>query len=280
MKSMLKPALALGAAAIAFPSAALAQDEGPYFDGLYISGAAGIESLADDSSDSLVFDTDRDGVFDDTVRTAAGEDAFAPGFCPGTATSPERSCRGNRNDEGYAVRVGYDRALGGGPFVAGILVEGARPGIEEFTTGFSGTPASYTIGREIDWAVTGRLRAGFAPGEGRALFYATGGAGFARIEHSFATSNTANSFVQTDEEDWRFGWQAGGGAEIMLTRNLGLGLEYLYSAYDGGNHQVAVEQGSAPATNPFLLESGGTDFRVSNDQLDFHALRATVNLRF
>jgi outer membrane immunogenic protein len=280
MNSMQKLTLACGMAAIASPLAAQAQDTNRPFDGFYISGVVGLESLEDGDGDRLSFDTDGDGTFDDTVRTGAGADAFSPGFCAGSATSPARTCRGNRTDEGYAVRVGYDRQLGAGPVVAGILVEGAKPGVEEFTTGFSTTPASYTFGREIDWSVTGRARLGIAPGEGRGLFYVTGGAGFARIERSFATSNTANSFTPANEDDWKFGWQAGGGAEVMLTQSIGLGLEYIYSRYEDDDYVVAVGQGSAPATNPFLLESGGTDMRLANDHFDYHAFRASVNLRF
>lgn len=272
---------ACSVAALTLSTAAFAQDEDRYFDGPYISGTFGLESVDDSNSDSLVFDTDGDGTFEDTVRTGAGADAFSPGFCSGTpATGTATGCRGNRQEEGYSVRVGYDRHLGDGPLVVGLLVEGARPGIEESTTGFSTTPASYTIGREIDWAVTARGRIGFAPGEGRALFYGTGGAGYARIDHSFNTTNGANSFTPSNERDWQFGWQAGGGAEVMLTRNLGLGLEYLYSSYKDDDYNVAVGAGTAPATNPFLLESGGTDLRLSNDRFDFHALRASVNLRF
>ena len=272
---------AVGITAMMLSSAAFAQEDERYFNGPYISGSIGLESVEDGRNDTIVFDTDQDGSFNDTVNTAAGANAFSPGFCAGTPVSAAAAgCRGNRQNEGYAVRVGYDRHLGDGPFVAGVLVEGARPGVEEFTTGFSTTPASYTFGREMDWAVTARARLGIAPGEGRGLFYATGGAGYARIDHSFSTSNGANSFTPDNERDWQFGWQAGGGAEVMLTRNLGLGIEYLYSRFNDDDYIVAVGPGTAPATNPFLLESGGTDMRLSNDKFDYHALRASVNLRF
>lgn len=273
---------AIGVPALLLSSAAIAQDDERYFNGPYISGTIGLESVADGRDDSIVFDTDRDGTFNDTVSTAAGADAFSPGFCAGSpASASAAGCRGNRQKEGYAVRIGYDRHLGDGPFVAGLLVEGARPGVEEFTTGFSTTPASYTVGREMDWAVTGRARVGISPGDGRGLFYATGGAGYARIDHSFNTSNGANSFTPDNERDWQFGWQAGGGAEIMLTRNIGLGLEYLYSSFNDDDYTVAVGPGTAAATNPFLLDNPeGTDLRLSNDRFDFHALRASVNLRF
>lgn len=271
----------VGLTALMLPSTAVAQDDERYFNGPYISGTIGLESLEDSRNDTIVFDTDGDGSFDDTVRTVAGADAFSPGFCGGTpASANSAGCRGNRQNEGYAVRIGIDRHLGDGPIVAGVLVEGARPGVEEFISGFSTTPASYTIGRGIDWAVTARARVGFSPGDGRGLFYVTGGAGYARVDHSFTTSNGVNSFTPENRRDWQLGWQAGGGAEVMLTRNLGLGLEYLYSRYDDDDYTVAVGQGTAPATNPFLLDSGGTDLRFSDNRFDFHALRASVNLRF
>ncbi len=272
---------AVGITALLLSSTAFAQEDERYFNGPYISGSIGLESVDDSRGDSIVFDTDGDGSFNDTVNTVANADAFSPGFCGGTPVAAGASgCRGNRQNEGYSVRLGYDRHLGDGPFVAGVLVEGARPGVEEFTSGFSTTPAAYTFGRELDWAVTARARLGISPGEGRGLFYVTGGAGYARVDHSFSTSNTANSFTPDNERDWQFGWQAGGGAEVMLTRNIGLGLEYLYSRYNDDDYSVAVGPGSAPATNPFLLDSGGTDMRLSNDKFDYHALRATVNLRF
>lgn len=279
MNSMLKITLACGGAALVLPSAAFAQEEERYFDGPYVSGVISLES-ANAKANRLVFDTDGDGAFDDTVRTSTNADAFAPGFCAGRATAATRSCSSRSDDAGFAIRAGVDRHLGDGPFVAGILVEGAKPGIEQFASGFSSTPASYTIGREIDWAVTGRARLGVAPGSGRALFYGTGGAGFARIEHSFATTNTANSFTPSGDGDWEFGWQAGGGAEIMLSRNIGVGLEYLYSSFRDDEYEVAVGRGTAGPTNPFLIANGGTDLRANTSRLEYHSLRASLNLRF
>ncbi|WP_379920774.1 outer membrane protein [Erythrobacter sp. R86502] len=273
--------LSASVAALTMSTAAFAQTEDRFFDGPYIAGSVGLETPDDSGNDRLVFDTNGDGDFNNTVATVAGADAFSPGFCAGSAVSAASAgCRGNELNEGYSLRIGYDRHLGNGPVVAGLLIEGSRPGVEEFTTGFSTTPASYTIGREIDWAANVRGRIGVAPGAGRALFYATGGVGFAKIDHTFTTSNGANSFTPTDSGDWEFGWQAGGGAEVMITENLGLGLEYLYSRYNDDDYSVAVGQGTAPATNPFLLVSGGTDLRGSNENFDYHAVRASVSLRF
>ncbi len=268
-------------AALACPASAFAQSEDRYFDGFYISGAVGVESVDDRSQDQIRFDTNRDGSFDDTVRTGTGADAFAPGFCNGSPTDVARAeCAGNDTEVGYALRIGADRHLGNGPLVAGVLIEGSLPGIEESTTGFSSTPASYTFSREIDVAVNARARIGFAPGEGRALFYGTGGVGFAKVDRSFTTSNAVNSFASQNEDGWAFGWQAGGGAEVMLSRNIGLGLEYLYSRYDDDDYFVEIGAGTALPTNPFLTNGGGTNIRPSNNRFDYHSLRATLNFRF
>lgn len=272
---------ACGVSALTCSTAALAQQDERYFNGFYVSGAIGTEFVEDSANDSIIFDTTGDGNFDNTVETTTGANAFSPGFCAGRSTSAaDATCRGNRQTEGYALRVGFDRHLGDSPIVVGALLEGARPGVREFTTGFSTTPADYIFGREMDWAVNARGRIGFAPGEGRALFYGTGGVGYARIDRTFETSNGANSFTPDNERDWQFGWQAGGGAEVMLTRNIGIGIEYLYSSYNDDDYVVAVGPGTAPETNPFLLESGGTDMRLSNDRFNYHTLRGTVSFRF
>ena len=93
-------------------------------------------------------------------------------------------------------------------------------------------------------------------------------------------TNTANSFTQIgDDKIW--GWQAGGGAEVMLAGGFGLGLEYLYNRYDDGDYHVAVGPGTAPATNPFLLANrGGTNMRPTSGNITFHSVRAGLFYKF
>ena len=111
----------------------------------------------------------------------------------------------------------------------------------------------------------------------RTVFYATGGGAYAKLDNSFSSSNTANSFT-LEGDDMAWGWQAGGGVEQKIGRNFSIGLEYLYSRYDDSDARVAVGTGTAGATNPFVL-AGGADFRRSSD-FDFHSLRATAAFRF
>ena len=48
--------------------------------GPYVGGQIGV-SYIDNDRPQVLFDTNRDGTFNDTVRTAAGANAFSPGFC-------------------------------------------------------------------------------------------------------------------------------------------------------------------------------------------------------
>ena len=272
--------LAAGAVVALGSAPAFAQDADPdYFNGVYVSGAVGLDAPAS-GGDGLVFDTDRDGAFDNNVRTVTGANAF-PGFCDGIALGATiaEGCADDDEDIGYAVRIGVDRRLGGGPIVGGLLVEGSKSDATEFTNGFSSTPASYTVARQLDYAISGRGRLGISPGDGRGLFYVTGGISYGNIDRDFITTNGVNSFtIQGDDDVW--GAQLGGGAELMVTRNISLGLEYLYSTYDDDDSSVAVGPGTAGATNPFLLVSGGTDLRSSSTDFDIHSFRATLGFHF
>ena len=277
------PLLAV-AAATTIAAPAVAQDANPsdYFNGPYVAGSISLDAPEDSTNSGIVFDTNGDGVFDDTVRNTAGADAFSPGFCNGAARGPTAAegCTSDSDDIGYSARIGYDTRMNGGPIVAGILVEGARSEATEFSNGFSTTPASYTVARQLDWSVGARGRVGYSPGDGRGLFYVTGGVGFAKIDHDFITTNGANAFTEQNDGDWQFGAQLGGGAELMLTRNIGIGVEYLYSEYNDDDYNVLVTQGTAPATNPFLLVSGQSNIAPTDRDLKLHSLRATASFHF
>lgn len=253
-------------------------DRDSHFDGLYIQGFGGISLLGNNRGD-FEFDTNRDGTYGDGVRTIAGANAFAPGFanCGATGSIRGAGCLADKQGAEYGVRVGFDTRSGN--IVFGGLIEGSKNESIYRSSAFSSTPASYRIDRELDYAISARARVGYTPGGG-ALFYVTGGGSYAKINHDFYTTNTANSFGERNDGKMIWGWQAGGGTEIMLANNLSLGLEYLYSRYKDNKYSIDVGPGTAPATNPFLLNGGGTNFRLTDKVFDTHALRATVGLRF
>ena len=173
-----------------------------------------------------VFDTDRVRTYGAQVTTSTGADAFSPGFCNGAATGTANvGCRNDKDGPEFFGRVGLDKRMGN--FVVGALIEGGHSVARDSVTGFSTTPASYTMSREADWQASARLRAGYTPGGG-ALFYVTGGPAYARLDNRFSTTNTANSFADNGKTN-AWGYAAGGGAEVMVTNNIAVGLEYLYT---------------------------------------------------
>lgn len=262
-------------------TSAFAQDaRETHFDGIYISGFAGLGAQANDRGETLVFDTNGDGAFNNTVNTAAGANAFSPGFCNGEAlaATPGAGCARDKDGVEYGARVGFDSRMGGGNLVIGGLAEFHKSNSKDGTSGYSTTPANYGIVRKVDYAISARARAGFTPGGG-ALFYVTGGGSYAKLQHRFFTTNGANAFAEQRDGKRVWGWQAGGGGEVMLTDNISVGLEYLYSRYRDNKYSVAVTRGSAPATNPFILQSPQTDIRTSDRTFELHSLRATLSFQ-
>ena len=272
--------LAVSAASL-FAVPAIAQDNrdaSQDFDGPYISIGGGASLQGSDRGESLIFDTDQDGTYGDQVTTVGDTDAFGPGFCNGAATGTANvGCRNDKDGPEYFGRLGYDKRMGN--FVLGAVIEGGHSVARDSVSGFSTTPASYTISREADYQANARLRAGYTPGGG-ALFYVTGGGAYARLDNKFTTTNAANSFDDNGKTN-AWGYTVGGGAEVMVTNNIGLGLEYLYTDVKDKDYVVNIGAGTAdPATNPFLLNGGGTDIRRSDPNFQTHSVRGTLSYRF
>ncbi len=264
--------------------AAAAQDwSGPYI-GLTIGGAV----TDDDEDERVVFDTNLNGTFDDTVNTSGGVNAFGPttanpgGFCGGKALANNfaSGCLDDDNLGGdFSARVGYD--MQSGAWVYGAVIEAASVDVEDFATAFSITPAAYQFNRQIDDVMyAARLRVGRS--FGRSLVYATGGAAMAKVTDTFFTTNTANSFAPLTSEDDATGYQLGFGGEMWVSDRVTLGAEYLYTSLDAGDGlTVRTGPGTAPATNPFLIaNAAGTDQRRESDEIAFHGFRLTLAARF
>lgn len=267
----------LAVPAMAQDSGSTARDRSQDFNGPYVSVGGGATLQGSDRGETLVFDTDRDGTYGDQVTTSTGADAFSPGFCNGAATGTANvGCRNDKDGPEFFGRLGLDKRMGN--FVVGALIEGGHSVARDSVSGFSTTPASYTMSREADWQASARLRAGYTPGGG-ALFYVTGGPAYARLDNRFTTTNTANSFADNGKTN-AWGYAAGGGAEVMVTNNIAVGLEYLYTDVKDNDYVVNVGAGSAPATNPFLLNGGGTNIQRSDPHFRTHSVRGTLSFRF
>ena len=280
------PFIALGAC-LAVPAHAQSDNStydrsdevGPRYNGAYIAVGVGATLQPNDRNDTLVFDRANNGQFGNALPTATGANAFAPGFCHGAFTSSTAgNCTPDRNRPDYSVKLGYDSRSGN--FVAGLLVEGQLNRSIDYTSAFSTTPAAYQIARRLDYNIALRGRLGLTPDNGGGLFYVTGGVGYARLQHAFTTTNAVNQFTTSRDKSWALSAQVGGGAEVMVTPHVGLGIEYLYNHFRDRKYSVAVTQGTAPATNPFLLGGGRTNIQNSNPNFNFHTVRAVIAYHF
>ena len=282
MKSNIFSGLAV-VSALALSAPALAQDEEKMWEGPYVGASIGIGAQSNDRSEQVAFDTNLDDVYGDTVRTAAGANAFSPGFCGGAANGPTpgEGCRSDRDGAEYYARIGYDKQVGN--IVYGVVIDGGTSESRDSVTAYSTTPAFYTFTRELEYSIGARARLGYA--KKGLLFYGTLGPTYGRIQQSFITSNGANSFNGNVQADTRktnaWGWSAGGGAEAKLARNLSLGLEYLYTSFNDDDYVVRVGPGTAAPTNPFLLVNPqGTNMRRTDKDFAAHNIRVTAAFRF
>jgi outer membrane immunogenic protein len=272
VKAFVRPAAAI---VLVLGGAAAAQAQN--WTGFYAGGQVGSGFLPGGDDKFVGFDKNLDGDFTDTVTTAAGANAFSPGFCPGASVSnvPAAGCVRDEDAVDAGLRLGYDWQSGA--FVFGATGEIARVTLADSVTAFSTTPASYTFTRELNGLATLGLRAGV--GSERFLLYAAGAAARGDLDRSFATSNRVNTFVPT-ENDGVWGFQAGGGLEYRVTGGLRIGAQYQYTRLEDQERYTVRSQGPAPATNPFILtNAAGTDLRRSDD-FEFQTVRFTASYRF
>lgn len=256
-------------------------DARPNWTGGYVGVFGGGTMTNDQDDERLGFDRNLDGRYGDTVSTAAGANAFSPGFCDGSPNgfTPAAGCDDDADGAIGGFRAGYDVQFGS--FVIGAQAEyGWLTGAEDTVTGYSTTPATYVFTRKLENLAAARARLGFATGP--ALIYATGGVARGDVINSFFTSNTANSFTPRGDDKESDGYQAGGGIEYMLAPNLSFTGEYIYTSLEPGDYTVRVGQGTAPASNPFILapNTAGTDIIRSNGRFGLHDVRIGLNYRF
>ena len=255
-----------------------AQDAAP-FTGGYASVTLGYDFQPNDVDERVYFDRDLNGTYADTVRTAGGADAFAPGFCNGRylGASNVLGCTNDRDNLSYSARLGYDQQYGS--LVLGIVTELGRTEIKDYVTAFSSTPASYSFERSVDFMASVRARLGLAAND--TLFHSSFGPTYANLKNRFRTTNTANSFAPRGGKD-SWGFTAGGGVEQRIGRNFTMGLEYLYTQLNHDDYVVRVGRGTAPATNPFVLapNTTGTDLLRSDPKFQWHSIRLATGYRF
>lgn len=287
---MIKRVLLLAATfSAAVPAMAQSSDS---WTGPYAGGRIGYSWQPRDNGERLDFDTDRNGTFGDTVRTAAGANAFSPGFCggAGATSAPAGGCDSDMDALTYSGMIGFDYqlpSLAGGGVVVGVVAEYGNSNVNDSVTGFSTTPANYVLTRSLRGTGAVRARAGYA--FGNTLLYGTGGLAYGKVRSRFGTTNNANAFVdqkgrdarQNSYRDDRLGYTVGGGIEQRVDRHFSIGFLYGFTSLKDGKYRIGVERGTAPANNPFLLaNAAGTDLRRSHTRFVRHDLTVTAAYRF
>lgn len=277
MKSVRSVTIALLLAGIASPALAQDNDE-EVWTGPYVGLQGGARYASGTSNETLIFDTDLDGQFDDTVVTASGSTTnyFAPGFCAGRAAddSFNEGCFKDKDKPDLAIHAGYDKQFGG--LVVGLVAEYRYPNLTDSVSGFSSAPDSYVFRRKLQHEVGLRARAGVAAGN--ALFYVTGGGAWGKFKNSFLTTNDDVDFAGTGKSG-AWGFKGGAGIEQRLTPNMSLGVQYLYTKLNPKDYTVRASGGTAG--NPFIITSAnGTDIRRSGSDFSSSAFSASLNWRF
>jgi outer membrane immunogenic protein len=273
MKSTVLAAVATFA--LAAPAAA---QTAPSWTGFYAGGRIGYAAAPLNTKESVQFDKNLDGNFSDTVTTAAGANAFSPGFCNGAAQSALASGGCKTNDDGldYAIHAGADYQFG--QIVVGGLVEYGKANVESSVTAFSTTPANYVLTREMRGTFGARARLGLDL-QGT-LPYVTAGMVRAKVRSSFSTTNTANGFATRGGSGKENGYRVGGGFEKRFGP-LAIGALYLFTNVKDEDFRIDVTRGTAAATNPFVLtNTAGTQFRRSDRRFKSHSADVTMSFRF
>ncbi len=271
----------LTAVAGAALAAGAAQAQDTSWTGAYVGVVGGYADRSESKGETIGFDTNLDGRFDNTVTTAAGANAFSTGFCGGAfnTNAAPGGCRGDdKSDVEIGVRAGYDYQFAGG-WVVGGVVEYTQLELSDAVTAFSTTPASYSFTRKLNNVLAARARAGYAFDEN--LVYVTGGYARGNVRRSFTTTNTVNAFPRSGGGD-ADGYQIGLGVERKLTPNWAVGAEFLRTSLKDDEFGVrATNNGTTAATNPFILQNAqGTGFRRTDDDIEFNSYRVTLSYRF
>jgi outer membrane immunogenic protein len=130
---------------------------------------------------------------------------------------------------------------------------------------------------DINWFNDGVRTTGFnAPPNAadRALFYATGGLAYGKVEASTNASSSLGPITDLfagDASGVRSGYTVGGGLEYALLNNVTIRAEYLY--YNLGTATYAV----APAN---LFAAGEGLFITANQKFDGSLIRFGLNYKF
>lgn len=217
--------------------------------GFYIGGQAGV-AFNRDAGD--VRYTPGTGVFSSTAFTGGSDNSDDAAFIGG-------------------VHVGYDYQINN--FIVGAVADINYIDASTTSTYRLGTD-TFGLSSDINFVGTVRAKAGITAD--RFAVYATGGLAYADTETKFfapgtLTGNLAGFTPTVDSNSDDVGYAVGAGVDYLVTPNLSLGLEYLYTDL-GKTDTTVTYRNAAGVQQPFTA--------TSNDDLDFHTVWAKASFRF
>jgi outer membrane immunogenic protein len=274
----MKQGLLASATLIALGGAVPAVSQTANWTGPYVGGRLGYTVQPEDKNETVLFDTNLDGSFDDTVRTVTGANAFPRGFCGGAAGSATATGCRDRDGTDWAVHAGYDYQLGSS-LVVGAVGDYGRSTVIDSVTAFSSTPAFYTFTRRLRDNASIRARAGFALDN--TLLYGTGGVAYGKIRQSFSTSNRVNTFTESGQDKDVWGYRVGGGIEQRISANFSIAAQFLHTSFKDEGYTVRAGGATVPVSNPFILRNpAGTDFQRSSNRFNSNNVSVVASFRF
>lgn len=205
----------------------------------------------------------------------AGDVRYNPGSGVFTTTQFSGGSR-DSNDAAFigGVHIGYDYQINN--FLVGAIadinyIDATSNSTYTITSG-PGVVDTFGLSNDINFVGTVRAKVGVTAD--RFAVYATGGLAYADTETKYfapGTLRATNGFVPTvDSNSDDVGYAVGAGVDYLVTPNLSLGLEYLYT--DLGKTDTKVTY-----TNGITRASFNAD---SSSDLDFHTVWAKASFRF
>jgi outer membrane immunogenic protein len=197
--------------------------------------------------------------------------ALATAFSPNDAL-PDRGFSG-AFDSGVVAgaHFGYDIQVGN--LVYGGVMDLNHADFGDVQEGRSRTPATYTIGRSMDFLATLRGRGGYLVSPST-LIYGTAGLALGDVDFSYAQPGSGATTVTSGGQDSNIGYVVGLGIENMVTDKISVGLEYLYVNMGGNDFNANLTGG------PFSSAAPSTNATGSDEDFDFGTLQLRVSYRF
>jgi Opacity protein and related surface antigens len=173
----------------------------------------------------------------------------------------------SKKEDGFAggLQVGYN--FQSGSLIYGIEADINYSNMKRRDAGFGNylsKAETYTVNSETSWFGTLRPRIGFAATD-RLMVFATGGLAFGKVK-------TNGNYIQDsyllagDNDDVRYGWTLGAGAEYAITDNFTVKGEYAYIDLGEKTHS--------------WMGRGYLNNLSVKDTTNFQLLRAGVNYKF